>query len=97
VNDRIVRAGALTIVGRLALIATAIATVGLFAFSISAQTLTDPNPRPGWSPPRTSAKAKPTARLKACPSYGPGFVQLPGTDTCVKIGGWVTVEGSTSH
>jgi hypothetical protein len=26
--------------------------------------------------------------------FGAGFAQVPGTDTCVKIGGYVTIEGT---
>lgn len=31
-----------------------------------------------------------------CASYGPNFVRVEGTDTCVKIGGAVRVEMGTS-
>ena len=27
-----------------------------------------------------------------CAAYGPGFAKLAGTDTCVKVGGAVSVE-----
>lgn len=80
--------------GRTARFATA-ATL-LFAVAASgavAQTLSDPAPAAKWSPPSAAAKSK-AARLKACSAFGPGFVNVPGTDACVKIGGWVTVEGS---
>jgi hypothetical protein len=74
---------------------TAIAAALLFAGAASgavAQTLSDPAPTK-WSPPSKAAKSQ-AARLKACSAFGPGFVNVPGTDACVKIGGWVTVEGS---
>jgi hypothetical protein len=29
-------------------------------------------------------------------AFGAGFAQLPGTDTCVKIGGYVTIEGTAN-
>jgi Porin subfamily len=65
------------------------------AFGAVAQTLSDPSPSAKWSPPpRKAAKSPQAAHAKACGAYGPGFVNVPGTDTCVKIGGWVTVEGS---
>jgi hypothetical protein len=33
----------------------------------------------------------------ACAAYGPGFVKLDGTDTCVKIGGALSIGvGSSS-
>ncbi len=74
----------------------AIAAALLFAVAASgavAQTLNDPVPPAKWSPPPKAAKSE-AARLKACSAFGPGFVNVPGTDACVKIGGWVTVEGS---
>jgi hypothetical protein len=33
---------------------------------------------------------------RECPQYGPGFVQVPGTATCVRVGGRVTSEYGTS-
>lgn len=73
----------------------ALAAVLLVAVPVSAvaQTLSDPAPPAKWSPPSKAAKSQ-AARAKACSAFGPGFVNVPGTDACVKIGGWVTVEGS---
>ena len=34
-------------------------------------------------------KAKPVQYVKICSLYGAGFYYIPGTDTCIKIGGWV--------
>lgn len=34
--------------------------------------------------------------VRSCPRHGPGFVQLPGTSTCVHIGGRVRSEYGTS-
>jgi hypothetical protein len=39
-----------------------------------------------WAVPETA---------RACPQHGPGFVQLPGSTTCVKIGGRVVAETTT--
>jgi hypothetical protein len=30
---------------------------------------------------------------KSCPEYGPGFVRVEGTSSCVRIGGGISVEG----
>ena len=30
--------------------------------------------------------------MKVCSIYGAGFFYIPGTDTCIKIGGWVRAE-----
>ncbi|HEX4042558.1 MAG TPA: porin [Xanthobacteraceae bacterium] len=59
----------------------------------SAQTLTDPHF--GATPPgrpATVPKAQPSVRANACSAFGAGFVRVPGTDACVKLGGFVTTE-----
>jgi hypothetical protein len=37
-------------------------------------------------------KAKPVEYVKVCSLYGAGFFYIPGTDTCLKIGGAVRVQ-----
>src|SRR5258705_13183836 len=37
-------------------------------------------------------KAKPIEYVKICTPYGPGFFFIPGTDTCMKIGGYLRVD-----
>jgi hypothetical protein len=37
-------------------------------------------------------KAKPVQYVKVCSLYGAGFYYMPGTDICLKIGGYVRVE-----
>lgn len=37
-------------------------------------------------------KAKPVEYVKVCSIYGAGFWYIPGTDTCIKLGGWVRWE-----
>jgi hypothetical protein len=39
-------------------------------------------------------KAKPVQYVKICSLYGAGFYYIPGTDTCLKIGGYVRFETS---
>ena len=56
-----------------------------------AQTLTDPTPGTKNTQPLASKSAG-TKQAKACPEFGAGFVRMPGSDTCIKIGGFV--EGS---
>ena len=60
----------------------------------SAQTLTNPDPKP--APLSAPAKTPVRERVKTCSAYGAGFVQLPGTDACVKIGGFVRTEATGS-
>ena len=37
-------------------------------------------------------KAKPVEYVKVCSLYGAGFYYMPGTDLCIKVGGWVRAE-----
>ncbi|MGH7138842.1 MAG: porin, partial [Pirellulales bacterium] len=37
-------------------------------------------------------KARPVQYVKICSLYGAGFYYIPGTDTCIKIGGYVRAE-----
>lgn len=60
----------------------------------AAQTLTDPNPKTTTPPPPAPAKLPANGRAKSCSAFGAGFVQVPGTDACVKIGGFVSTEAS---
>jgi hypothetical protein len=41
---------------------------------------------------------KRTAPVNSCAAYGPGFVKVEGSDTCVQVGGSISigVGGSTS-
>lgn len=40
--------------------------------------------------------SKTTARSNPCASFGPGFVKVEGTDTCVKLGGAISVDAGIS-
>ncbi|MBB4365317.1 hypothetical protein GGD65_006383 [Bradyrhizobium sp. CIR18] len=37
-------------------------------------------------------KAKPIEYVRACALYGVGFYYVPGTDTCIKLGGYLRVD-----
>jgi hypothetical protein len=39
-------------------------------------------------------KARPVQYVKVCSLYGAGFYYMPGTDMCIKIGGWVRAEAT---
>ena len=39
-----------------------------------------------------SKKAAPATYVKICDAYGAGFFYLPGTETCVRLGGYVRAE-----
>jgi hypothetical protein len=38
------------------------------------------------------AKAKPIQYVKVCSLYGAGFYYIPGTDICLKVGGYLRAE-----
>jgi hypothetical protein len=38
-----------------------------------------------------------SAKSSACATYGPGFVKVEGSNTCIRIGGGVSVEGGASR
>ncbi len=45
-------------------------------------------------------KAKAVQYVKICSLYGAGFYYIPGTDTCIKLGGYVQLDGTingTAH
>src|SRR5450432_1621065 len=37
-------------------------------------------------------KAKPVEYVKICSLYGAGFYYIPGTDMCIKVGGYVRTQ-----
>ncbi len=37
-------------------------------------------------------KAKAVEYVRICSLYGAGFFYIPGTDTCIKLGGYLRVE-----
>ena len=78
----------------LAAAATVAVTIGAGA---AAQTLTNPNPQPAPSRPPPAAKPRESEHVKPCSAYGAGFVNIPGTGACVKIGGSVTVDSGINR
>ena len=81
-----------------------IVIAALSASPLMAQTSISPQSRASqsWaSPKRAPDKVLPmkgTATVNSCAAYGPGFVKVEGTDTCVQIGGsiGIGVGGSVS-
>src|SRR5437868_14852021 len=59
--------------------------------AVNAQQLGErlPGQRAETGMPRDSGRAK---GARACPQYGPGFVRVEGTSTCVRLGGEVRFE-----
>jgi Porin subfamily len=80
------------VVGAAAIVLTAIVASGVVAQTLS----TPPAPKaPPKSPP--PAKSAPLKGATSCSIYGEGFVRLPGSDTCVKVGGYVRTEAGASR
>ncbi|MGY4479038.1 hypothetical protein [Bradyrhizobium sp. USDA 3364] len=51
------------------------------------------------TPPPDAGKTLPSksaTRSNPCASYGPGFVKVEGSDTCVKLGGGISVGAGMS-
>ena len=48
------------------------------------------SPAPAFTRPKT----QPDAEVRACPEVGAGYVRIPGSSTCVKVGGLVRIEGA---
>jgi hypothetical protein len=76
-----------------AIIVAAVTLCALAAPRGSAQTAA-PTLMAPQAPSKTSravapAKPKPAGRTNPCSVYGEGFVKAPGSDTCVKVGGYV--------
>jgi len=58
--------------------------------------------QPGQQPSQQPRKPPASATLRPirdnpCAAYGPGFVKVEGSSTCVKIGGSVSVEAGGSR
>ncbi len=54
----------------------------------------EPSSRPKPARPAASGRPLPVKGAGAgnsCAAYGPGFVKIDGTDTCMKIGGAISV------
>ena len=76
-----------------AIVTAVVVPAAVAASSVSAQTLAEPNPTTKSSGRGATAPAPEPERAKACATYGAGFVQMPGSDACIKIGGYVTMQG----
>jgi Porin subfamily len=83
--------------GRAAIVVLTMTLSQAVSSGVIAQTLMEPNSKLKPSQSSGLAKPQPIRRTKSCSSFGDGFVQIAGTDTCVKIGGFVTIEGAVSH
>ena len=73
-------------------VAILLATLGLPAFA-AAQSIGEPIPGRGPAKTRPAAAPLPSKQAtRPCPEYGPGFVRIEGSSSCVRIGGGVRAE-----
>ena len=63
--------------------------LAVFVAALPIAVAADDTPR---QPPKNAQTAPRPAESNPCAIYGAGFVRLPGTTTCIKIGGGVTVD-----
>jgi hypothetical protein len=82
----------------LAVVTAAAWLSAMAAPGVVAQTLTNPNPPPKSSAtPPAAAKPARVGRTKSCSDYGDGFVYVPASDTCVKVGGYLRFDAGVNH
>jgi hypothetical protein len=55
-----------------------------------------PRSQPDLLQTPSAAKTAPVKRMRSCSSYGDGFVYDPGPDTCVKAGGYLSIDAGGS-
>jgi len=67
------------------------ATLPVAASQVAAQSIGEAIP--GRSAGKSTSKPwDPSAAPRPCPEYGPGFVRVDGSRSCVRVGGSVAVE-----
>ncbi|MVT67024.1 hypothetical protein GPL21_18150 [Bradyrhizobium pachyrhizi] len=73
--------------------------IAIIAVLLPAAAFAQQGDRRNFLTPTDAAKTLPpksATRSNPCASYGPGFVKVEGSDTCVKLGGAVSVGGGMS-
>jgi Porin subfamily len=72
----------------------AIAIAALPAFGAAAEQPAIPKPDTSANSGKLLPVKKNTGAVSSCAAYGAGFVKLEGSDTCVRIGGAVRLDGA---
>ncbi|MGN8547706.1 hypothetical protein ACQPTN_24195 [Bradyrhizobium sp. 13971] len=73
--------------------------LAIIAILLPAAALAQQSDRRNFQTPPDAGKTLPSksaTRSNPCASYGPGFVKVEGSDTCVKLGGGISVDGGIS-
>jgi hypothetical protein len=71
--------------------ATALALL-LTAAAAAAQSIGEPIPGRGPTKERAKPARSDPGGTRPCPEYGPGFVRIDGSTSCVRLGGSVRME-----
>ena len=100
-NNRIVFVPVAAVVRTVAIMVAATIIAAAATSGVVAQTPPSPTGTPK-APPRSFAtpdvtKTAPVKQTRSCSSYGEGFVNVPGTDTCIKAGGYMRTDAGASH
>ena len=74
----------------------AIVVAGLLAAGPAAAQLAGPTLTHPSSGAAQKKAAAPEKAARTCPEYGAGYVRLEATGSCVKIGGYVRMQGGVS-
>jgi hypothetical protein len=93
-GDRIASAPVRAVAAAAAMLLTVLITSGALA-QTPASPAAGSKAQPKWSAP--VAKSTPAKRAASCSAYGEGFVNVPGTDTCIKLGGYLRSEAGVSR
>jgi hypothetical protein len=73
--------------------------VTIVALLPASTAMAEPNGTPKAQKPAAADRLLPTkpAAANSCAAYGPGFVKVAGSDSCVKIGGGIGIEAGGSR
>lgn len=92
-------AQSLAMISRFAMAAIVVAALTPPAFTQQPETITTRS-RAKATTSKDAQKTKPIARPRTatpCTEFGAGFVRMPGSHTCVRVGGSIDVGVGMSH
>jgi hypothetical protein len=100
-STRTAPAPVFTVVGTVAVLVAAMIVAATVASDVVAQTPPSPTAAPKALPKSFATpnveKTAPMKQTKSCSSYGEGFVNVPGTGTCIKAGGYMRTDAGVNH
>jgi hypothetical protein len=100
-STRTAPAPVFTVVSTVAVMVAAMIVAAMVASDVVAQTPPSSTAAPKTLPRSFAtpnvAKTAPMKQTKSCSSYGEGFINVPGTDTCIKAGGYMRTDAGVNH